>query len=295
MAASKKKSSLGKGLSSLFDEALFVSQTDESISENTDYVILKWSDIDPDKSQPRKAFDEEALNALAESITTHGIINPVIVRKVGSRYVLIAGERRWRAAKIAGITDIPAIVKDYNEEQTAVVALIDNLQREDLNTIEEAEGMQRLMDEFNFTQEQVAKSVGKSRPAVANTVRLLSLNNDVKKLIAEGILPPGQARLLCAFEDEERQLKYANEILNKGMNTRQAEQFIARMKNEPAETKKKAEKIQPVYISDIEEKLEQRLQTKVSIHHGAKKGTIEISYYGDDELDRLYDILMSED
>ena len=295
MAASKKKSSLGKGLSSLFDEALSVSQTDESISENTDYVILKWSDIDPDKSQPRKAFDEEALNALAESITTHGIINPVIVRKVGSRYVLIAGERRWRAAKIAGVTDIPAIVKDYNEEQTAVVALIDNLQREDLNTIEEAEGMQRLMDEFNFTQEQVAKSVGKSRPAVANTVRLLSLNGDVKKLIAEGILPPGQARLLCAFEDEERQLKYANEILNKEMNTRQAEQFIARMKNEPAETKKKAEKIQPVYISDIEEKLEQRLQTKVSIHHGAKKGTIEISYYGDDELDRLYDILMSED
>ena len=295
MAASKKKSSLGKGLSSLFDEALSVSQTDDNTSENTDYVILKWNDIDPDKSQPRKAFDEEALNALAESITTHGIINPVIVRKVGSRYVLIAGERRWRAAKIAGVTDIPAIVKDYNEEQTAVVALIDNLQREDLNTIEEAEGMQRLMDEFNFTQEQVAKSVGKSRPAVANTVRLLSLNGDVKKLIAEGILPPGQARLLCAFEDEERQLKYANEILNKGMNTRQAEQFIARMKNEPAETKKKAEKIQPVYISDIEEKLEQRLQTKVSIHHGAKKGTIEISYYGDDELDRLYDILMSED
>lgn len=219
MASPKKKSSLGKGLNLLFDEALSVSGADDSMIDNKDYAILKWNDIDPDKAQPRKAFDEEALNALAESITTHGIINPVIVRKVGARYVLIAGERRWRAAKIAGITDIPAIVKDYNEEQTAVVALIDNLQREDLNTIEEAEGMQRLMDEFNFTQEQVAKSIGKSRPAVANTVRLLSLNTDVKKLIAEGILPPGQARLLCSFEDEESQLKYANEILNKGMNT----------------------------------------------------------------------------
>lgn len=293
MASPKKKSSLGKGLNLLFDEALSVSGADDSMIDNKDYAILKWNDIDPDKAQPRKAFDEEALNALAESITTHGIINPVIVRKVGARYVLIAGERRWRAAKIAGITDIPAIVKDYNEEQTAVVALIDNLQREDLNTIEEAEGMQRLMDEFNFTQEQVAKSIGKSRPAVANTVRLLSLNTDVKKLIAEGILPPGQARLLCSFEDEESQLKYANEILNKGMNTRQAEQFIAKIKNQPAADKKKTEKVQPVYITDIEEKLEEKLQTKVNIHHGAKKGIIEISYYGEDELDRLYDLLMN--
>lgn len=291
MASPRKKNSLGKGLNLLFDEALSVSGADEGAAENKDYAILKWNDIDPDKAQPRKAFDEEALNALAESIATHGIINPVIVRKVGMRYVLIAGERRWRAAKIAGITEIPAIVKDYNEEQTAVVALIDNLQREDLNTIEEAEGMQRLMDEFNFTQEQVAKSVGKSRPAVANTVRLLSLNSDVKKLIADGILPPGQARLLCSFEDEERQLKYANEILNKGMNTRQAEQFIARIKSEPTVEKKKNEKIQPLYITDIEEKLEEKLQTKVSIHHGAKKGIIEISYYGEDELDRLYELL----
>lgn len=291
MASPRKKNSLGKGLNLLFDEALSVSGADEGVAENKDYAILKWNDIDPDKAQPRKAFDEEALNALAESIATHGIINPVIVRKVGLRYVLIAGERRWRAAKIAGITEIPAIIKDYNEEQTAVVALIDNLQREDLNTIEEAEGMQRLMDEFNFTQEQVAKSVGKSRPAVANTVRLLSLNPEVKKLIADGILPPGQARLLCSFEDDERQLKYANEILSKGMNTRQAEQFIARIKSEPTVEKKKSEKIQPLYITDIEEKLEEKLQTKVSIHHGAKKGVIEISYYGEDELDRLYELL----
>lgn len=293
MATPKKKNSLGKGLNAFFDEATSVNDAIEN-NENHDYVILKWSDIDPDKTQPRKAFDEEALNALAESITTHGIINPVIVRKIGDRYVLIAGERRWRAAKIAGITDIPAIVKDYNEEQTAVVALIDNLQREDLNTIEEAEGMQRLMDEFNFTQEQVAKSVGKSRPAVANTVRLLSLNSDVKKLIADGILPPGQARLLCAFEDEALQLKYANEILNRGMNTRQAEQYIARMKAEPA-TKKSVTRSQPVFISDIEQKLEEKLQTKVSIHHGIRKGTIEISYFGEDELDRLYDLLINND
>lgn len=290
MVGTKKKSSLGKGLNSLFDEALSVTDED-AVKENPDYKVLKWNDIDPDKTQPRKIFDEEALNVLADSITTHGIINPVIVRKVGERYVLIAGERRWRAAKIAGVTDIPAIVKDYDEQQTAVVALIDNLQREDLNTIEEAQGMQRLIDEFNFTQDQVAQSVGKSRPAVANTVRLLTLPDPVKKLVSERILPPGQARLLCAFDEEELQIKYANEILNKGMNTRQAEQYIARVKAEPRE-KKKEKKVQPVYIEDIEHQLEEKLQTKVSIHYGVKKGSIEISYFGEDELDRLYELLL---
>ncbi len=289
MAGTKRKSSLGKGLNSLFDEALSVTD-EETVKGNPDYTVLKWNDIDPDKTQPRKIFDEDALNALAESIAMHGIINPVIVRKVGERYVLIAGERRWRAAKIAGITDIPAIVKDYDEQQTAVVALIDNLQREDLNTIEEAQGMQRLIDEFNFTQEQVAQSVGKSRPAVANTVRLLALPEPIKKLVSERILPPGQARLLCAVDEEELQIKYANEILNKGMNTRQAEQYIARMKEEP---KKKEKKVQPVYVADIEHQLEEKLQTRVSIHYGAKKGSIEISYFGEDELDRIYELLLN--
>lgn len=289
MAGTKKKSSLGKGLNSLFDEALSVTD-EESVQQNPDYTVLKWNDIDPDKTQPRKIFDEDALNVLAESITTHGIINPVIVRKVGERYVLIAGERRWRAAKIAGITDIPAIVKDYDEQQTAVVALIDNLQREDLNTIEEAQGMQRLIDEFNFTQEQVAQSVGKSRPAVANTVRLLTLPEPVKKLVSERILPPGQARLLCTVDEEELQIKYANEILNKGMNTRQAEQYIARMKEEP---KKKEKKEQPVFVADIERQLEEKLQTKVNVHYGAKKGSIEIAYFGEEELDRIYELLLN--
>lgn len=290
MAGTKRKSSLGKGLNSLFDEALTIAD-EETVKENPDYTILKWNDIDPDKTQPRKIFDEEALNALADSITTHGIINPVIVRKVGERFVLIAGERRWRAAKIAGITDIPAIVKDYDEQQTAVIALIDNLQREDLNTIEEAQGMQRLIDEFNFTQDQVAQSVGKSRPAVANTVRLLTLPEQVQKLVSEKILPPGQARLLCSFDEEELQIKYANEMLNKGMNTRQAEQYIARMKENPQE-KKKEKKLQPVYIEDIEHQLEEKLQTKVSIHYGTKKGSIEIAYFGEDELDRIYELLL---
>ncbi len=291
MATPKKKSSLGKGLGSLFEEAITVTsvETEEAEKVNPDYVILKWNEIDPDKTQPRKTFVEEALNELAQSISTHGIINPVIVRKVGERYVLIAGERRWRAAKLAGITDIPAIVKDYTEEQTAVVALIDNLQREDLNTIEEAEGMQRLMDEFNFTQEQVAQSIGKSRPAVANTVRLLSLEDNVKKLVAEGILPPGQARLLCTFDDQDLQLKYANEIINRGLNTRQAEQYIAKVKAAPEE--KKPRKELPLYISDLESRLEEKLQTKVTIHYGQRKGSIEIAYFGEDELDRIFEQL----
>ncbi len=290
MAAPKKKNSLGKGLGLLFEDAQIITESSEELKSNPDYVVLKWNDIDPDKTQPRKVFDDEALNSLADSISAHGIINPVIVRKMGERYVLIAGERRWRAAKIAGVEDIPAIVKDYNEEQTAVIALIDNLQREDLNSIEEAEGMQRLMDEFGFTQEQVAQSVGKSRPAVANTVRLLTLANDVKKLVSDGILPPGQARLLCSFEDEVLQLKHANEILNRGMNTRQAEQYIARVKSEPAQVEK-IKPIQPIYISDIEQKLEEKLQTKVHIRHGLRKGVIEIAYYGESELDRIFEIL----
>ncbi|MBE5818947.1 MAG: ParB/RepB/Spo0J family partition protein [Clostridiales bacterium] len=293
MAATKKKSSLGKGLNVLFDEAITVTE-ETNVKENPDYTVLKWNDIDPDKSQPRKVFDEEALNVLADSIKTHGIINPVIVRKVGDRYVLIAGERRWRAAKLAGVSDIPAIVKDYDEQQTAVVALIDNLQREDLNTIEEAEGMQRLMDEFNFTQEQVAQSVGKSRPAVANTVRLLSLPEPVKKLVSERVLPPGQARLLCSFDEEELQIKYANEILSRGMNTRQAEQYIAKIKAEPAEPKKPEKKPQPIFIADIEQNLEQKLQTKVRVNYGAKKGSIEIAYFGEDELDRIYELLLGK-
>lgn len=291
--AAQKRNSLGMGLSAIFGEdVLNIAKGTPDSQGSSDYVTLKWSEIDPDKSQPRKVFDEEKLEELADSIREHGVFNPLIVRRNGERYTLIAGERRWRAAKLAGLKELPAIIKDYDETQTAIIALIDNMQREDLNDIEEAEGMNRLIREFGLTQDQVAQSVGKSRSAVANTVRLLTLPEEVKEHVIDGTLPAGNARLLCGMEDSEEQIALAEEMIRKRMTTRMAEQFVSNYKKRGKNPKKHAEL--PSYIADIASQLEDKLQTKVTLRHAPKHGTIEISYYGEDELDRIFDLLMKK-
>ena len=292
MAAQKRNALGSSGLNALFGEDVLNINGTAADQRPSDYVMLRWGDIDPDKSQPRKWFDEEKLEELADSIREHGVFNPLIVRKNGDRYTIIAGERRWRAAKLAGLKELPAIIRDYNETQTAIIALIDNIQREDLNDIEEAEGMHRLIREFGLTQDQVAQSVGKSRSAVANTVRLLTLPEEVKAHIVNGTLPAGNARLLCGMEDSKEQIALAEEMIRKGMTTRMAEQFIANYKKRGNTDKKKP--APPAYIADITNQLEDRLQTKVSLRHTAKHGVIEINYFGEDELDRLFELLMKK-
>ena len=260
---------------------------------NANAIQIPISLIRPDENQPRKHFDPQKLAELSQSIKNYGVIQPICVRKdENGFYIIVAGERRWRAAKLAGLKELPAIIKDYDETQTAIIALIDNMQREDLNDIEEAEGMNRLIREFGLTQDQVAQSVGKSRSAVANTVRLLTLPEEVKEHVIDGTLPAGNARLLCGMEDSEEQIALAEEMIRKRMKTRMAEQFDSNYNKRGKNPKKHAEL--PSYIADIASQLEDKLQTKVTLRHAPKHGTIEISYYGEDELDRIFDLLMKK-
>lgn len=202
------KKGLGKGLGALID-------TENILSENSGIVELKITDIEPNKEQPRKNFNQEKLQALAESIREHGVVQPIIVKKQDKVYTIIAGERRWRAAKMAGLKTIPSIIKDLSSKETMEIALIENLQREDLNPIEEAEAFQKLMEEHGMTQEELSKLVGKSRAAIANSVRLLTLPEKIKDMLINEQLTPGHARALITIEDTEKQLKIAEEIIEK--------------------------------------------------------------------------------
>lgn len=277
------KKGLGKGLGAILDSENILSET-PGISE------LKINDIEPNNEQPRKRFDQEKLQSLAESISQHGVVQPIIVKKKDKGYSIIAGERRWRAAKIAGLKSIPAIVKEISSREIMEIALIENIQREDLNPIEEAEAYQKLMDEHGLTQERLSKLVGKSRAAIANSVRLLSLSDKVKEMIIGDVLTPGHARTLITIADEEKQKKLADTIVEKNLNVRETERLI----NEQLSQKKikKAKKTnKDVNILDIEEKLKSILGTKVDLQHKENKGKIIIEYYSNDEFERIIDII----
>jgi len=278
------KRGLGKGLSALIP-------VEEKDLENKKEIEIKK--IYPNKNQPRKDFDQEKLKELADSIKQHGILQPVILRKKDNEdtYELVAGERRWRAAKIAGIQTIPAIVKELSDTDVMEIALIENLQREDLNPLEEAEAYKKLLDEFGLTQEELSKRVGKSRSKIANTVRLLNLENEIKLLISKDQITAGHARALLAIEDTEERLKLAKRIVDENLSVRQTEE-AAKTKAERQKRKKKEKEkfINPVFV-DITEKLQRKLGTRVKLKGDEKRGKIEIEFYSEDELERILEAL----
>lgn len=276
------KKGLGKGLGALLDsENILLGSS--AVSE------LKINDIEPNREQPRKQFDQEKLKSLAESIKQHGVVQPIIVKKTETGYSIIAGERRWRSAKIAGLKTIPAIIKDISTREIMEIALIENLQREDLNPVEEAEAYQKLMDEHGLTQESLSKIVGKSRAAIANSVRLLSLTDKVKEMLVGELLTPGHARTLITIEDEEKQNSLANTIVEKNLNVRETEKLINDQTNQ--KKRKKSTPDRDANILDIEEKLKSILGTKVDLQHYSNRGKIIIEYFSNDEFDRIIDLI----
>lgn len=251
-------------------------------------VMLRTIDIEPNSAQPRKTFDMEKLEALSDSIKEHGVVQPILVTptSVGT-YKIVAGERRWRASKLAGIKEMPCIIREFDNKEVMELALVENLQREDLNPIEEAEGYKQLMDTFNLTQEEIGIRVGKSRSAVANSLRLNNLCDEIKKMVIDGRLSQGHARTLIPIESEELQLQLAQRVIKEGLNVRQTEALAASIGKNKKPVKKSVSPMTMKYYKDVENRLSSRLGTKVKIHEGAKKGKIEIEYYSKDDLERI--------
>ncbi|AIS53587.1 stage 0 sporulation protein J [Thermoanaerobacter kivui] len=280
--ASKK--GLGRGLQALIPEY----QTEDLQGVET----IKISDIQPNQYQPRKHFNEETLKELADSIKEHGVIQPIIVRKINSSYQIVAGERRWRAAKIAGLSEIPAIIKDFDDRQVMEIALIENLQREDLDPIDEAKAYKSLMEQFNLTQEEISKRVGKSRSAIANSIRLLNLDERVQNMLSKGDITIGHAKVILSLTNKNLQYEVANKIVLEGLNVRDTEKLIKNLSETNRKVSKRNErKSTNVHLKEIEENLCSLLGTKVKISHKSKnKGIIQIEYYGEEDLTRILEI-----
>lgn len=279
--AAKNKGGLGKGLDALF--------MDNSIEEEAKSAVkLKLNDIEPNRAQPRKSFDEEALEELANSISTHGVIQPLLVRPLADGgYQLIAGERRWRASRMAGLTEVPVVIREMSDSEAMELALVENLQREDLNPIEEAQGLALLMETYGLTQEQAAKRVGKSRPAVANSMRLLSLPQDVLAMVERGELSAGHARTILALENAGQITALANEIVKKNLSVRETERAVKALLKGDAKKEKRVKK-RDTYYDEVELAVSQALgrKAKVSLSAG-NKGTLEIEFFGKEDLSKL--------
>lgn len=276
---------LGKGLNALI--------TSNLIEEGEQVKEVSISEIRPNPYQPRKEFDQSAIDELASSIKEHGIISPLIVRKSIKGYELVAGERRLRAAKSAGLQQVPVVVKAYTDQQLMEIALIENLQRENLNPLEEAEAYEKLISHHEYTQEQLAKRIGKSRPHVANMLRLLQLPEKIRNMVAASNLSMGHARALLGVEKEQLQLQLAKDVMEKGLNVRQLEELVKQLSVSRETKKKKAAKKEPVLI-EMEERLRSRFGTSVKIKKGTKRGKIEIDFYSQDDLQRIIDMLQLE-
>ncbi|MGI6736830.1 MAG: ParB/RepB/Spo0J family partition protein [Anaerovoracaceae bacterium] len=286
MAARKKNTGLGRGLDALFHEAETSVSTDGETVEGVRKIDI--DDIKPNANQPRKTFDSDSLKDLADSIRANGLIQPIIVRSTEHGYEIVAGERRWRAARMAGLREIPCIERDLNEEQLALFAIIENMQREDLNPIEEAEGLQRMVKQFDLTQDQISKSVGKSRPYITNALRLLKLPEHVQQLLVEGKISSGHARALLALPDEKKQNELADRIVKEQLTVRKVEGIVSgglKRKAKPRKIRKSPD------ILRVEEDLQRALGTKVNLNHRGRKGRIEIEYYSRGELERLIELL----
>ena len=276
---------LGKGLGALLGDAL------EDVSPKTPYKTLPLHKVEPNKSQPRQDFDEEELEALAESIRIHGVIQPLTVRQLDSGYYqIIAGERRWRASRMAGLTEIPAVVIEADDKKAMELALIENLQRQDLNPVEEALGYQSLMSDYGLTQEEAANRVGKSRSAVANALRLLNLSPSVLEKVRAGELSAGHARAVLSVKSENKQQEAAQKIIALGLSVRQAELLCKNMSAEPKKAPEISLKVD--YVAECEKNLSKRLGRGVKIVSGKRKGRFELEFYGQDDLQHLLDALM---
>lgn len=294
-----KKKGLGKGLDSLIpDKPLKTAMTNTSNPSDdnkpdTGERMMKINMVEPNREQPRKNFEEDALLELADSIKQFGVLQPLLVRKRKDYYEIIAGERRWRAAKMAGVKEVPVIVKDYTEQEIVEISLIENIQRENLNPIEEAMAFKKLLEEFNLKQDEVAERVSKSRTAVTNSMRLLKLDEKVQQMIIDDMISTGHARALLAIDDYEQQYMLANKIFDEKLSVRETEKLIKEIKNPKKPKEKKVIENQFIY-TDLADKLKEVMGTKVSIaSKGKGKGKIEIEYYSDSELERVFDLMMS--
>lgn len=277
-----KKPALGKGLSALIPEE--ESNTNESITQ------ISMNLIKPNSNQPRKKFDDDKILQLSESIKLHGVIQPIILQKTDDTYTIIAGERRWRAAKLIGLKEIPAIIMNLAENDILEISLIENIQREDLNPIEEAFAYKRLIDDFNLTQEELSKRIGKSRTAVTNVLRLLNLDDRVKEYLIDEVISEGHGRALLGVSDNDKQYLIAQKIIDDNLNVRQTELLIKNIDKIVKKSNNSSEN-QDIYIIDIKDKLEDHFGTKVSILNKKDKGKIEIEFYSNEDLQRILDIL----
>lgn len=277
-----KKFGLGKGLSALIPEEVTTKDSVQKISINL---------IKSNNDQPRKFFDDEKILKLGESIKEYGIIQPVVLKKQNNIYMIIAGERRWRAAKNIGLKEIPAIILDLEDKEVLEVSLIENIQREDLNPIEEALAYKKLIQEFHLTQEQLSEKMGKSRTAITNCIRLLNLDKRVQEYLIDEVITEGHGRVLLSIEDKDLQYKIAQDIIDKALSVRQIESFIKNMKKENIDKKSELKKEEKPYYKDIKTKLEGLFSTKVVLKSNGNKGKIQIDYYSEEDLQRIIDVL----
>lgn len=279
--AIKKKSGLGKGL-----DAIFAENDTETSSSST--VMLRLDEIEPNRDQPRKEFHEEALTELADSIAQHGIIQPLLVRPLmGGGYQIVAGERRWRASRRAGLSEVPAIIKELTDNEVMELALIENLQREDLTPWEEALGYQTLINTYGLTQEEVAKSMGKSRPAITNSLRLLQLPEDVLNLLKDGTISAGHARTLLGLKDENIMVQLAKQAANDTLSVRELERLVKLANEQKAKKEKTPSKPKMQYFHEVELALNDHLGRKVSVDGSKKRGVLQIEFYGEEDLAEL--------
>lgn len=304
MAAKTKAKGLGKGLEALFGDAEVapvekkpaaekkqtVKAVKETPSDEGGVLYVNIDDIRPNTAQPRKVFDEEKLEELAASIDRHGVIQPLVLRRLGKGYEIVAGERRWRAARIAGLKDVPCIVKELSDEENMLLAIIENMQREDLNPIEEAEGLKKMIETYGLTQEQVSYSIGKSRPYITNSLRLLKLPGRVQALAAEGKISTGHARALASVKSQQKQIDLAVRAAREGLSVRQIEKLAKEAKDPAARTKRTPKSADE---KRVEEDLRKALGTKVNLNRKGRKGKIEIEFYSAEELERLIELLRS--
>ncbi|WP_302633466.1 ParB/RepB/Spo0J family partition protein [uncultured Clostridium sp.] len=287
-----KKFGLGKGLNALIPDEVSNNINSKKENNKDGVALIDINLIKNNNEQPRKLFDDEKILELAESIKHNGIIQPIILRKVGNNYIIVAGERRWRAAKLIGIKEIPSIIMDLTDKQVMEISLIENIQRQDLNSIEEANAYKKLISEFNLTQEELSKRLGKSRTAITNTMRLLNLSEGVKQYLIEGVISEGHGRALLSINEANLQCEVAQKVIDDKLSVRELEKFIKYCKEKKVAKphKKENEELNP-YYKDITERLQGYFGTKVNISNKNNKGKIEIEYYSYEDLQRILDII----
>ena len=280
-----KKFTLGKGLSALIPE-----EAEDNVEENSK-MLISLNKIKSDEEQPRKLFDSEKIAELAESIKTHGIIQPLILRKhMEDQYIIVAGERRWRAAKMAGLKEVPAVIMELTDRDILEVSLIENIQRQDLNPIEEAIAYRKLLNDFNITQEELSKRIGKSRVAIANTIRLTNLDDRVQQYIIESIITEGHGRTLLSISDKQKQYELAQQVIDEKLSVRELERLIKRVNEEKERIVWSSDDLNP-YYKEIKNQLQNYFGTKVNVSNKKNKGKIEIEYYSEEDLQRILDII----